>query len=107
MNTPRQMYYLNAHNRMYPIVPVDNLFLPKFNNFTDINSLGSTMPSVPYQVASQYNPVFTAQLSGYGKHSNLPSRRVNFDSLGIRDFVEDQDSLYALRQIYALRQNNY
>ena len=97
MNTQCYMYNLNKKTPMYPIQPIGSLFLPRFNNFTDVNSLASmdNRPYLPYMMAPVYKPV------GYGTqmHSSLPSGIANYDRLAIRNF-DDIDSTYTFRQAY-------
>jgi hypothetical protein len=80
---------------MYPVQSINSLFLPRFNNFTDVNSLASmdNRPYLPYKVAPIYQPIAYSTRS----HSSLPSGVANYDRLAIRDF-DDVDSVYSYRQ---------
>jgi hypothetical protein len=80
---------------MYPIQPISSLFLPRFNNFVDVNSLASmgNMPYLPYKIAPIYKPIAYSTRS----HSSLPSGVANYDRLAIRDF-DNVDSVLTYRQ---------
>lgn len=98
MNTQCQLYYLNKKYPMYPVPSINNLFLPRFNNYTDVNSLASiaNKPHLPYIMARTYQPIGYSTAS---THSSLPSGIANYDRLAIRDF-KDIDSVYSMRQLY-------
>jgi hypothetical protein len=95
-----QLKTLNAAGPLYPVPSIPSLFLPRFNNFTDVDSIASydNGPRLPYIVAPicKQAPI-SYGLSSKKMYSNLPAGVANYDRLSIRNF-NDIDSVYSWRQ---------